>query len=578
MAQRFRKSYETHAGSEIGTIRKNWKGRLHIALVYPNTYYVGMSNLGFQTVYHQLNAMEGVVCERAFLPGKKDFAADRIITVESGRVISDFDIIAFSVSFESDYLNLVGIIEKAGIPLQSSDRIPPVPLVIAGGVACFLNPEPIAPFIDCFLIGEAEKMLPLFIDTIEPHDDRKKILKSLAVNIPGVYVPSFYQPGYNEDGTLCDFEPVEGLPDKIDRVVLDHLSDTTTCTAVLTPDTAFDRTFLIEVSRGCPHGCRFCAAGYVYRPPRFRPYSKIKADMDLGASVTQRVGLVGAAITDLAEIKNLCDHADNNDLRVSFSSLRADALTSDLIVALKQSRVKTATIAPDAGSCRMRRIINKSIKEADILHAAEALVSGGIPNLKLYFMVGLPEETEDDVEEIVKLCKKIKSVFLSAARARKHIGNITVSINPFIPKPFTPFQWVGMDSVALLNKKIKMIRQGLKRIPNVRVHAENPSRTYVQALLSRGDRKVAGLLTRALLNKGNWLKTYKESKIDPDFYVLRTRNIDERLPWDFINHGISKDFLIKEYHRAKAGKRSGPCPMTSCDICGVCGKVSDNNG
>ncbi|MFC1816666.1 radical SAM protein [Thermodesulfobacteriota bacterium] len=271
-------------------------------------------------------------------------------------------------------------------------------------------------------------------------------------------------------------------------------------------------------------------------------------------------------------MKALCAQISHKDISISFSSLRADALSTELVSVLKQSNVKTATIAPDAGSERMRNVINKSITEEDILNATEALVSGGIPNLKLYFMIGLPTETPDDVEAIVSLCKKIKHRFLTSSRARKRIGEITVSLNSFVPKPFTPFQWVAMEEVSTLKKKIKQVRNGLKRVANVRLHADIPRWAYLQALFSRGDRKVAGILSLSHRTHGNWAKTFKESALNPAFYVYRERSLDELLPWDFIDHGINKSYLNREYKRALMGKTSPPCPMEACDVCGVCQK------
>jgi len=559
--------------SEIGTIRKQWKGRIKVALVYPNTYHVGMSNLGFQTVYDLLNKIDHVVCERSFLPEDSGPAAGRIVAIESGSPISDFDIIAFSVSFENDYPNLLTILERAGIPLRSDDRGTPHPLVIAGGIAFFSNPEPVSPFIDCFLIGEAEAILPRFFDIALPDllsQDKRSCLKTLARNVTGAYVPAFYSTTYNPDGTVCAIEPVCDVPVKIERMYMKDLSNVPTCSAIITTDTTFDRTFLIEVGRGCPHGCRFCSTGFVYRPPRFRPFSLLDKCLQQGASMTDEIGLVGAAVSDLPDINKLCGQALEKDTRISFSSLRADALSPELISILRQNKVKTATIAPDAGSERMRKVINKGITEEDVLNAAESLVAGGIPNLKLYFMIGLPTETMDDVEAIVLLCKQIKHRFLKSSRIRKRIGEITVSLNSFIPKPFTPFQWIAMDEVRSLKKKIKKIKDGLKRVANVRVHSDIPRWAYIQALLSCGDRKVAQILLLANQNRGNWPKTLKASPVNPDFYVHRERSLDELLPWDFIDHGINKSFLKKEYKRALQGKTSPPCPIESCNICGVC--------
>jgi len=559
--------------SEIGTIRKQWKGRIKVALVYPNTYHVGMSNLGFQTVYDLLNKIDHVVCERSFLPEDSGPAAGRIVAIESGSPISDFDIIAFSVSFENDYPNLLTILERAGIPLRSDDRGTPHPLVIAGGIAFFSNPEPVSPFIDCFLIGEAEAILPRFFDIALPDllsQDKRSCLKTLARNVTGAYVPAFYSTTYNPDGTVCAIEPVCDVPVKIERMYMKDLSNVPTCSAIITTDTTFDRKFLIEVSRGCPHGCRFCSTGFVYRPPRFRPFSLLDKCLQQGASMTDEIGLVGAAVSDLPDINKLCGQALEKDTRISFSSLRADALSPELLSILRQNKVKTATIAPDAGSERMRKAINKGITEEDVLNAAENLIASGIPNLKLYFMIGLPTETMDDVEAIVLLCKQIKHRFLKSSRIRKRIGEITVSLNSFIPKPFTPFQWIAMDEVRSLKKKIKKIKDGLKRVANVRVHSDIPRWAYIQALLSCGDRKVAQILLLANQNRGNWPKTLKASPVNPDFYVHRERSLDELLPWDFIDHGINKSFLKKEYKRALQGKTSPPCPIESCNICGVC--------
>ncbi|MDL1967799.1 MAG: TIGR03960 family B12-binding radical SAM protein [Deltaproteobacteria bacterium] len=566
------KSNKRYAESEIGTIRKSCRECIRIALVYPNKYHVGMSNLGFQAVYHLLNDIEDVVCERSFLPDKTDLPRAGITTIESGRPISDFDIIAFSISFENDYYNLLTILDKADIPLHSNDRGPTHPLVIAGGVACFLNPEPVSSFIDCFLIGEAELMLPKFIGCFDANLSRRSFLKKIVRKVPSFYVPAFYEATYNKDGTVCSFEPLLDVPDNIRRAYVEDLSQVSTCSSIITPHTTFDNTFLIETGRGCPHGCRFCSAGYIYRPPRFRSFQVIAKCLDLGISLTDKIGLVGAAVSDFPSIKELYDYVNNKDIRISFSSLRADSLCPELISLLRRSKVKTATIAPDAGSESMRKVINKGITEEVILNAADALVAGGIPNLKLYFMIGLPTETMDDIEAIIKLCKKIKHQFLESSRIKKRIGLITVTVNSFVPKPFTPFQWVAMDDERTLKKKIKMIKSGLKKVANVRVHADIPRWAYIQAMFSRGDRRVSEILTLAKKNHGNWAQTLKETPINPDFYILRERSMDELLPWDFIDHGVRKSFLKHEYKKALDGKETPPCPTKSCNVCGVCKK------
>jgi radical SAM family uncharacterized protein len=560
------------AAMERGVIRKPAAGRIRVALVYPNHYHVGMSNLGFQTVYRLINEIDHVVCERAFLPEQDGGKNQRVLTVESQMPIEDFDIIAFSISYENDAPAVLTILETAGLPLPAAQRGATLPLVMAGGVFCFLNPETLSPFIDVFLLGEAEVLISEFFDRFDPSVKKQDSLLDLARHVSGLYVPAFYRPRYHEDGTLADFAPLADVPPTVRRLVVPDLANLPTASTILTPDTTFADTYLIEVSRGCPHGCRFCSAGYVYRPPRFRPFGLLDPQVDEGCALTDRIGLVGAAVSDLPGIRELCQKDRGREVRFSFSSLRADALDGALVAALKKSRVKTATIAPDAGSERMRRVVNKGITEDHVVAAAETLVAAGIPNLKVYFMIGLPTETDADVSAIVDLVKGIKHRFLKTSRSRGRIGEITVSLSSFVPKPFTPFQWTAMDEVKTLKRKIKMVKAGLKKTANVRVHADVPRWAYLQGMIARGDRRVADILMLAHQNKGNWPQTFKASSINPHFYVHRERGHGELFPWDFIDPGIDKSYLLKEYHRALAGRTSAPCPAdpSKCSLCGVC--------
>ena len=579
MASRTDKRRPARLAAEEGAILKSWRGRVRVALIYPNHYPVGMANLGFQTVYQLLNRIDHVVCERVFLP-EPDEGTAAVTSLESARPLQDFDCLAFSLPFENDYVHILSILQKAGLPLSAAHRDGALPLIMAGGVSCFLNPEPIAPFFDCFLLGEAEELLPAFFERFDPQADRDRFLLEIARALPGVYVPALYRDSYASDGTLHAMTPLADVPPKVLRVHAADISRFDTETVIVSPETGFEDACLIEVSRGCPHGCRFCAAGYVYRPPRFRPLPALEKSLRAGAARSRKIGLLGAAVSDLPGLKSLCRVGEQSGVQLSFSSLRADALDGDLVAALRQGRLNTATIAPETGSERMRRVINKGLSEAQILSAVEKLVAGGIPNLKLYFMVGLPTETEEDISAIVSLIQRIKLSFLNSSRIRRHMGEITVSLSSFVPKPFTPFQWVGMDDVASLRQKIAMVRQGVKSLPNVRVQADAPRRAMVQALLARGDRRVSALLIQAFQDNQNWPRVFKQAAVDPGFYISRARSRDELLPWDFIDHGLDKSFLWHEYQLALKARTSPLCPAdpAHCRMCGVCGAKSGPPG
>ncbi len=532
---------------EHGVVRKQWRGRRRVALVYPNTYVAGMANLGFQTVYRLLNDLPGVLCERFFYDPKQE---PPLVSMESGRSLRQFDIVAFSVSFENDYLNLLFVLQKAGIPLRTAQREAPHPLVMAGGVACFLNPEPLAAFIDCFLLGEAEQMLPAFMARYDPHTPRRRHLQSLARHVAGVYVPDAYQPAYDSDGCLTGFEAMADVPPRITLVKASDIARQPTCTTVVSGQTAFDSAYLVEVGRGCPHGCRFCSAGYIYRPVRFRDPDLLAQCLREGARLTRRIGLVGAAVTDLPNLESLCNLADGQHISLAFSSLRADALTPRLAATIAASGTKTATIAPDAGSERMRRVIKKGLTEAQILSAAESLITAGVLNLRLYYMVGLPTETMADVDAIIELTLAIREVFVAASRPQGRMGTITISLNCFVPKPATPFQWVGMATASELKQRISHVKKSLAPVPNLQLLAGSQREAAYQALLARGDRRLADLLDQTVTTSGNWRHLGQYASARAAFYTTRPRALDERLPWDFIDTGVKKSLLVREYQRA----------------------------
>ena len=545
---------------EQGAIIKKGKGLIRTALVYPNSYKAGMSSLGFQTVYKIANQIDNVACERVFWTDPKQktqrfrSACDlQVKSLESGLNLNQFDIILFSISFENDFINLVQLLGEAGIPLRSSDRNHIHPLVVAGGVACFLNPEPIAPFIDIFLLGEAECLLETFFTVVSKKTDRNSFLQTLENKIPGAYVPCFHT-GQN--------------PFQIKVQYLENLDTVTTATTILTTETAFKDTFLIETLKGCPHGCRFCSAGFIYRPPRIYPAQNIYTAMDKAFGKTDKIGLVSSAVADHPEITNICDYGLKLNFKLSFSSLRADKLTDELICALSASKVKTATIAPEAGSARMRNIINKKIEKQDMLSATQRLVSAGIMNLRLYFMIGLPFEQDKDVQAIVELTKEIKAIFLKASKKKKKIGTITLSVNPFIPKPGTPFQWAAMENEKVLKLRINIIKQGLKKIANVKVNFESLRKAKIHALLSRGDQKTADIIESA--QKNGWASALRNNKAYCHSIIYQKKAVDTPLPWDFLDNRVKKEFLAKEFSRARQEKKSASCPMIDCNRCNTC--------
>lgn len=555
--------------AEKGTIRKKWHGRLSVALVYPNHYHIGMSSLGFQVVYSLFNKIPEIVCERAFLPEEEGGCP---LSVESSRRLGDFDVLAFSVSFENDYINILKILEAASIPLKAEERQERYPLVLAGGVAVFLNPEPLADFMDNFLLGEGEEIIPDFsrilLEARNSGQSRGELLLRLARDMDSVYVPRFYTPEYDQYGRLRSVHSLNDVSLKVKRAFVPGTSLPERHSVVLTPFTEFKDKFLVEIGSGCSRGCRFCAAGYIYRPPRPWPEEHI-SELIAKAADVEEVGLVGIEVSDTAVIERICRKLMESEKRPSFSSLRADCLTTELLDVLRASGLRTVTIAPDAGSERLRRVINKGLSEDNILKAAEKLAEWDILNLKLYFMLGLPTEQVEDVEEIIKLVKKLKHVVLKVSRGKKRMGSITLSVNSFVPKPWTPFQWVGMEESKNIEFKKELLSAGLKHEGNVKVTFDVTKWAYVQALLARGDRR-AGRFLEAALKTSSWKKAFKTVLVNPDFFVCRERDRDELFPWDFIDHGIKKDYLWEEYQKALKAERTAPCMVTKCKRCGVC--------
>ncbi len=568
---------------EKGAIRKDWGGKLPVALAFPNQYRLGMSNLGVQIVYRLLNERPDVVAERFFLPEghELDFyhrSKGPLVSLESQTPLGNFNLAAFSISFENDYPNVLQMLEMGKIPLRSKERGEQDPFVMAGGVASFLNPEPLASFVDFFLLGEAEESLGPFIDAFLEFGGnagkRRDVLLRLARNVPGLYAPSLYDVVYKNDGTLKHFVPIEkSVPERVRAVHSSKGGFTDTgmpISGITTPDTEFGSKVLLEVGRGCGHACRFCAAGYVYRPPRVYKETELQKGVRAALEECSQVGLVSPAVSDAPGIEELIGMICHSGGKFSVSSLRAENVTGRFLEYLKQSGQKTIAIAPEAGSQRLRNSINKHLTEEQILKSVRMISSASDFSVRLYFLMGLPTETPHDVDEIIALVKKIRHGMVQESAKRGRIGRIKLSVNCFIPKPFTPFQWFPMEETGSLKKKQQLLKKKLVKSGGIVVNSDVPKWAYIQALLSLGDRRVGTILQNAHRWNGNWKKAMQHSQVNPDFFVYRSKELDERLPWDFVDHGITKKHLQTEYHLALEGRLSDICRVGECLRCGAC--------
>jgi radical SAM superfamily enzyme YgiQ (UPF0313 family) len=542
---------------EVGYVKKPHGNRLRVALAFPNTYWVGMSNLGFQTIYRLFNNEEDIVCERFFLPPKQELAemaAARtpLLTLESQTPVGDFDVVAFSVSFEWDYVNVLTLLRLAGIPAYASERSTRHPLIVVGGAVTFVNPEPLAPFADVIAAGEGEVLVPGLRRSVAAASDRADLLRLLATE-RGYYVPSFYEPRYAADGTLAGYTVKPGvdapLPVKKAALKVTDAVDPP-ATGIFTPDTEFGSRFLVEVVRGCANLCRFCWAGYNYLPVRAFPTERILELARNARTHSNRVGLVSIALCDHPDIERILAGLLEMGYAISPASLRLDDLTHSIVRVLRESGERTITIAPETGSDRLRRVINKTVTNDEILDRADLIFSEGIENLKLYYMIGLPTETDDDLVAIRDLTLQIRDRMMKYAKPKGQVGRIIGSVNPLIPKPGTAYQWLPMADPAIVDRKIKRLRSLTSDIDNVFFNIKSERHSYFQALLSLGDRRVAPAIAAAERNGQNWRAAVAEAGIDGDFYIFRDRTADAMLPWDIIDGGMKRTFFENEFAKS----------------------------